>query len=218
MKDFLKQNKIQLAVGIYLILAAAFFYFLILGFAGKIADKADGIERNKVDAELNDKRLGDVSAMEADDKLINGSASDLDVLITSDREVDAIKDLEALAGQTGNQIEFQVKDPSADSKPGHKVDPKSIEGKLSDKSYLSMQIALEGKYPNLLDFMRKLENYGDYINVISFSSEKQAAAPSSGGNTAGGTANPFIGKPNSITASSGETLNTILDVDVYLKK
>ena len=215
MKDFIIKYKIQLIIGLYAILAASFFYFIITPLVERIIAKADTIQQSKVDAELNDKRLSMVSAMENNYTEFSSNENSFDITIDAAREVDFIKELEVLADQTGNKIEFKVQDP-IDTKTSSKAKgaENDIKSRLSYSNYLSMQIALEGSYSGLLNFVHKLENYKNYVNIIGISSEKKVTANVVGSSSPFSTANSVQTK----LAADKESVNSILDVVVYIKK
>ncbi len=216
MKEFIRKYKLNLSVCAYLVAVALAFYFLFFPLVDGIRSKADEIERKEIDAQIYQAKLDGIPSMEKKYVLAKDGESKLDVIVHADGEVDMIKELETMAGQTGNKIQFQVQD-TADGAGKSKPAAGSIKSKLSDQNYLSMQIALEGSYDDLIYFLHKLENYKDYINVVSFSSEKIQADNGSAA-PAANQPNPFAGSQAKSSAPSHEILNTILDVVVYLKK
>jgi len=213
MKDFLRVYKIQVIVGIYLVIFAAFFYFFCLPIVAEINSKADEIQQKKIDSEINEKRLADVPVMEENFGKFKENENSFTMLIEPNSEVELIKELEALAAQTNNKIEFKIQDP-ADGKTA--VKQKAVEGsvksKLSYTNYLSMQIAIEGNYANLLSFIHKLENYKKTINVMSVSSEKKEP------DVPVNNPNPFDVTVAKKGLTGKEVINSILDIVVYIKK
>jgi len=218
MKNFLNKYKVQLVVIIYFIAIVAFLYFLVFQYVNQIASTADEIQQSRVDGEINEKKLSNIANMEGDYNKFKENESKLDITISADNEVDFIKELESLAEKTGNKIELQIKDQK-DVKPtaSTKIKPgeENIKDKLVNSNYLSMQIAIEGSYAGLLDFLHKLENYKNFVNVMSVSSEKKSV------DALVVSSNPFAAadqaqKKNA--AVEGEVLNSILDVVIYIKK
>ncbi|KKR21686.1 MAG: hypothetical protein UT50_C0005G0020 [Candidatus Moranbacteria bacterium GW2011_GWA2_39_41] len=212
MKDFLKIYKIQLIVGAYVAVVLAFAYFVAMPVVNKINSSADEIQQKKIDGELNEKRLADVPVMEENYRKFKENEGDLAIVIELNSEVELIKELESIAAQTDNQIEFKIQDaqvgkPSAKQK-GTEDD---IKTKLAYANYLSMQVAVEGNYVNLLNFIHKLENYKKTVNIISVSSEKKEP------DNYADKLNPFATSTKK-SSNSKETINSILDVVVYIKK
>jgi len=216
MKGFIKKHKIRLAVAIFVAAVSGFTYFLAMPSVARIVAKADEIQQKKIDKELNEKKLSSIAAMEADYLRVRDNADKFDIIIEPSKELDFIKELELLAEQTGNRIEFKVQDPST-AKPAAKSknSEPDIKSKLGYSNFLSMQIALEGNYANLLNFINKLENRRKYVNIITISSEKRIIE-----GTVVANANPFAAtdRPQEEKKSVKETINSILDVVVYIKK
>jgi len=211
MKDFWRKYKMKLIIAVYAIMAVSFFYFLVMPAVDEIAGKANKIQQKKIDKEINEKKLAAVPTMEGDYNEFKDNESNLVVIMESAKEVDFIKELESLADQTGNRIEFKIQEVAA--KPAAKVKgtENDIKNKLANTNYLSMQIALEGNYAGLLNFIHKLENYKNYVNIITISFEKTAA----GGSYV--SSNSFVASDQKEILSK-EVINSILDVVVYLKK
>lgn len=211
MKDFWRKYKIKLIIAAYAIMAVSFFYFLVMPAVDEIAGKANEIQQKKIDKEINEKKLAAVPAMEADYKEFKDNENNLVIVIEPDKEVDFIKELEGLAEQTGNRIEFKIQEVAAKPAAKAKGTENDIKNKLANTDYLSMQIALEGDYAGLLNFIHKLENYKNYVNIITISSEKTVVGDLYV------NASPFAASDQKKIASK-EVINSILDVVVYLKK
>jgi hypothetical protein len=214
MRNFIKKYKVNLTIAVFAIAVLSFAYLAIIPLISKIATKADGIQQQKIDKELNEKKLASIAHMESDFGKFKNNTDKLNITIDQTKELDFIKELESLAEQTNNKIEFNV-DDSANSASAikSKAGDTSIKSKLKYTQFLSMKIALEGSYASLLNFVNKLENYKNYTNIITISSEKktiEGLAPNH---------NPFVAAnqaPQKKLVS--ETVNSILDVVVYLKK
>lgn len=204
MKDFIKRYKIILSSVIFSISILGLANFVIKPLVNKIASKADSIQQEKTNKELNEIKLASVSTMEKDFSRFKDEEGRLNIIIDQEKELDFIKELELLAEQTGNRIEFRVEDEMNNARVKAKKNEVSIKDSLKYKDFLSMQIALEGDYTNLLNFINKLENYKNYVNIISISSEKKT-----------------IGSPNGLDAEekvkASEVINSILGVAVYLR-
>ncbi|MFA7209388.1 MAG: hypothetical protein WC120_03825 [Parcubacteria group bacterium] len=222
MKEFARKNKIKLAVAIFMIAVLNFVYFLVMPSIGGIIAKANDIQQKKIDKELNEKKLSSIATMESDYAKVENNADKFDIIIEPSKELDFIKELELMAEQTGNKIEFKVQDPST-AKPAakSKSGELDIKGKLAYSNFLSMQIALEGDYASLLYFINKLENYKKYVNIITISSEKRTIEKSIANPTAdlNPASNPFAAADRSQEKKlTREVVNSILDVVVYIKK
>lgn len=210
MKDFLKKNKIAATLIAYMALVLVFMYFLAMPSIVAISDKAQMIQQQEIDRKLNEERTVSLPSMEEGYARFKDNEGRLGIIMDSSKEVDFIKELEVLAEETENRIEFRVQegvDKKVSSKK--KEGEADIKSKLTYTNYLSMQIALEGDYDSLLKFMNKLENLHNYVNIMSVSSEKNEIKEVKQ------NAGPF--SADSTTKEDGrEVLNTILDVVVYM--
>ena len=209
MKEFLKKNKIAVAVIAYALLALLFLYFLVAPSVARISEKAQKIQQQEIDNRLDEERVVSLPAMEEGYAKFKDNESDLFIIMDSSKEVDFIKELEKLAEETKNRIEFRVQEEADKKSAAKKKEGEAdIKGKLAYANYLSMQIAIEGDYEGLLKFISKLENFHNYVNIISVSSEKNQIKEANQGS------GPFSANSQTKEASR-EVINTILDVVVY---
>lgn len=210
MKDFLKKNKIAVTLIAYVVLILAFMYFLVMPSIVAISDKAQRIQQQEIDRKLNEERAASLPSMEEGYVRFKDNEGKLVIIMDSSKEVDFIEELEVLAEETENRIEFRVQE-SVDKKAvsKKKEGEADIKSKLAYTNYLSMQIALEGDYDSLLKFMNKVENLHNYVNIVSVSSEKNEIKEAKQNSGPFSVSNP--------TKENGrEVLNTILDVVVYM--
>lgn len=214
MKDFLKKNKIILAIAGYLTLIGLFFYFAVMPASEKITGKANDIQQEKIDQEITNMKIAAVPAIEKDYENYKENEGNLNFLIDQSQaqDVEFIKDLEGLAADTGNRIEFKIQDAVKVADKNKKKDDANIKDKLAYADFISMQIALEGNYHSLLDFLHKLENHKNYVNILSVRSEKILL------NDANNQNSPAASPSGKAKSASKEVLNSILDVAVYTKK
>lgn len=215
MKGYLKKNKISLAIVLYLAVVSSFFYFLAVPSIKDISAKAQKIKQQEVDNNIDKEKISSLPKLEEGYENFKDNEEKLDIIMDPTKEVDFFKELESLAEQTRNKIEFKVQEnydkKSAAKKKGADA---GIKDKLSYVNYLSMQIALEGDYVGLLDFVRKLENFHDYVNIVSVSSEKKIIREQ----ISGGNIFSAEGQKEKEKEISREVINTILDVVVYTDK
>lgn len=211
MNDFIKENKITLVVLIYLISVGLLFYFIVLPLQEKIVNKASDIQQEEIDQDITKKKITTVPVIEKDYQKYKENEESLNVMMEQSQEVEFIKELERLADETNNKIEFKIQEKKVEEKK-KKEGEGDIKDKLAYTSFLSMQIALEGDYQDLLDFLYKLENYKNYVNILSVRLEKIEL------DSEKGNANPFKNVPEEEKVKSQEVLNSILDIVVYIKK
>lgn len=191
--------------------------FVISPLVAKIEEKSDNIQRKTIDNELGQSRISRIPEMEQAIGSFEEKRDYVDVVLSSDREIDFIKRLEALADETGNEINLKISDnvalaqkQSASKKEKVEEDIKTI---LPNDNYLSMQITLRGDYSGLLNFIHKLENFHYLLDVISInatkidSDEARSNSPFSSGSV-----------ENESKLSGKEHLKTDMELVVYLKK
>jgi hypothetical protein len=90
-----------------------------------------------------------------------------------------------------------------------------IRGELPYKDYITIQLALIGKYPQLVVFMRKLENMNYYANVVSFDLKKEEKQSEKNINS-----NPFISSDSAADSKEQkkeEILKSLINLVVYIK-
>lgn len=215
MKNNLQKYKIQLVIALYVLAVLAAGYFFIIPSVQGVADKAQQIQQQEIDHNLDKERIASLSIMEENYEKFKDNESDLNIIMDSFKEVDFIKELEDLAEQTNNKVEFRIQE-NADKKTvsKNKKEVPGIKESLSHSNYLSMQIALEGNYGGLLKFIYKLENFHNYVNIISISVEKKEMKEEmrSGDPFSSGS----IIKKGVNQGLNSEVLNTIIDIVVYI--
>jgi len=205
MKDFLKIYKIQLVVGAYGVAFIVFIYLVCMPIVGEIKNTANEIQEKKIMGELREARLSNIVNLNNNYNKFKDNEDNFNIIIEPNSEVELIEELEDIADQTGNKIEFKIQeaiDPKLKAK--QKVADDDIKSKLKYTEYLSMLIAVEGSYDNLMEFIHKIENYKKTINIISVSSENKAVYSK-------------IGNDDALVENRG-IVNSIFEVVVYIKK
>jgi hypothetical protein len=216
MRIFFKKNGITIVIIAYLALVGLFFYFVIIPLNNKILGKASDIEQEKIDQDITKKKIVTVPVIEKDYQKYKDNEENLDVIIDQSQEVGLIKELEGMAEGTRNKIEFKIQENNIKVPSSKKAVVVDIKGKLVYTNFLSMQIALEGDYQGFLDFLHKLENYKDYINVISIRSEKIFLDKETGKQVSPNSSSSV--SPDGKNDDSKKVLSSILDIVVYIKK
>jgi hypothetical protein len=147
-----------------------------------------------------------VPTIEKDYQKYKESEGMLNGLMESSKEVDFIKELEKLAEETNNKVEFKIQEEKKNEVRKKEADA-GIKDKLAYKSLLSMQIAIEGDYGQLINFIHRLENYKSYVNIISIRTEKITQEVEKNGTVGNDTEDEEVEKK--------QILNSILDIVVY---
>lgn len=179
MKKIWKNNKLIIVISIYCLALLLVIFFLAVPFSKKIKEKADNIQKKIIDNQIDKERIGKIPQMDEANELIESKKEELDFMMGTDDEVEFIEKLESLAEETGNKMTIKIDDPTvSDSKAkktsnSKKNEKKTIKESLLYDNYVSMEINLTGEYSGLVNFIRKLENFKYYVNVISIESKKE---------------------------------------------
>jgi len=188
MKDFWKKYKFWINIVSYALLLAALSFFIIKPLLSGIREKSDAIEKVKIDNQISQERIAKLPEMGEMRAVFNQEKKNLNVVLEQNNSVDFIKRLELLAQETGNIISLKIDDVSTAAKDGAsskakkpKKDDESIVSGLPSDKYLFIEITLEGKYENFIQFLYKLENFDYYVNVLSLSLVKEEVDQSAAG-------------------------------------
>ena len=188
MKDFWEKYKFWINIVSYALLLAALSFFIIKPLLSGIREKSDAIEKVKIDNQISQERIAKLPEMGEMRAVFDQEKKNLNVVLEQNNSVDFIKRLELLAQETGNRISLKIDDVSTAAKDGAsskakkpKKDDESIVSGLPSDKYLSMEITLEGKYENFIQFLYKLENFDYYVNVLSLSLVKEEVDQSAAG-------------------------------------
>jgi hypothetical protein len=178
MKIFWKKHKISISIGTFILIVAPLFFWATLFMAKRIQNKADLIQQEIIDNDLERKKIEKIPQMEETNAEFEKKKEYVGTILSASSKVDFIEYVEALAGETNNQIEIKIlndNQPDPSAKSGAKVavkktkpdEKKSIEEQLSYKQYISMQVDLTGDYESFLNFAHQLENNKYYVNILS---------------------------------------------------
>jgi hypothetical protein len=184
-----------------------------------------------LDNQVDKERLGKIADMEDSFKDAKDNREAVNVILDTNNEVDFIKNLESIADATGNKITLKINDQGVTATAqkekkatANKNKEKTIKENLSYGNYVSVEIDIKGSYLQLVNFIRKLENYSYYVNIISVDTKKELE---SGLNMQGVSASSNIFKaPDSENSQEEATqpskekeiLNSVINVVVYTKK
>jgi hypothetical protein len=220
MKKFFKKHRVWIWSVIYAFLAGGFFYWGIFSLTGNIKMNLDKVQKKALDNEIKQAKIAKIPEIEKKLTQANENEKKLTGLLGKDQEVDFIKKLEALANETKNEIDLKINETSSlASKSPEKAEVKNVSGiKLLDHKYISFRATLKGDYYGLVNFMKKLENFEYFVNVLSFSSNLEKD------NQVRTLDNPFLAKleeNNSAAGGQEKTktfLKTQLDFIVYIQE
>jgi len=214
-----KKYRLWITLSGFFVFISLVVFFGINPLVAQIRDISDEIQKKTIDNEIAESRIAKIPEMRNNYEIFAQENSRLEVILVKDKEVDFIKKLEALAGETGNIITLKIADSSPKSKQPTEVkeknDPEDIRENLPSSDFLTMQITLRGNYVNFLNFLNKLENFDYYINVLSLDLTK-----SSEENIKISGSDIFSNQRSAgqTVASEKEILQSILEIAVYIKE
>jgi hypothetical protein len=231
MKIFWKKHKISVSIITFILIVAPLFSWATLFMVKRIQSKADLIQQKIIDNDLRRNKIEKIPQMEEANAEFERDKEYVGVILSTASKVDFIEYIEALAGETNNQVEIKIlKDNQTDSsvksdtkatvkktKPDEK---KSVEEQLSYKQYISMQVDLTGDYGSFLNFAHQLENNKYYVNILSLNLktgflDKENSSRNSGSNDV--FFSPASSGPNSSVTEEVEkpVLQSTLTIIVY---
>lgn len=233
MKDFWKKyNFIIILLG-YGLLVYLIFLFLAMPMLVRLREKADNIQSKKLDMEVDQRKLERIGELEEEYNTVKTNKHLLDVFLDKDKEVEFIKKLENMAEETGNGISLKIDPPVdiQDYRRAKAANEKKKEGEkelvydLNYENYLSIEINLKGDLNGLVNFINKLENSQNYVNILALSSKKAVDdEENSFSSRTGGMFGVIIQNssekgPNIVPQEEKkEHLETKINAVVYLKK
>ena len=244
MRAFWKKYDIWISSVFFAALLCVIVFFVIMPMEKEIQTSEDNIQQKMEDDSLNLERIAKIPDMEKASVSFEENKSNLDIMLNGDNEVDFIKEMEALAQETGNKIDLKIEDnnrqtstsatqvqndsqgdtgASGNTAPSVKKDPNDILANLPYGKYLMFQISLEGDYASALEFIHKVENMNYYVNVISINMAR-GIDEASGGNTVRTDSAPSLfssgdnSQGNDSQSLGVPVLKSTLEAIIYLHK
>lgn len=177
MKEVWKKYKLWIVLAGYLATLLLVVIFMIVPLKTKVSKSGEELQRTEIDNEMNRDKTAKIPEMEEQRGYFQENKSRLDGLLDSDEEVDFIRKLELLSEETGNKINLKIDNPlpksenkSRENDSESKKDGQTAENIMSMlpyPDYVVFNISLEGTYEGFFNFIRKLENFEYYVNVVS---------------------------------------------------
>lgn len=187
MKNFWKKYKEYVFLISLPIVAVVLVIFAVKPLIARLDEKSDKIQEIMLDHDYNQKRLSDLPKLRSQALLVERNEGKLDVFFTESNIVSLVEKIEAIAGETGNQISIEVQEKD-DEKKKKKKDEEEAGIKLPGDDYFEMTLNVTGNYANLISFINKIENLNYFSDIIALDISKiEAYSPSS----ASVASNPF---------------------------
>jgi len=228
---FIKQNSTWLIASIISITVVLFFVFLIMPNIESIKIKSNLIEEKKLDNEIEKSKIEKINSMQESLNNYESKKSELPAFYENNQIVDLVKKLESMAQETGNDITLKAvsdskpKTESKETAKKKKKDEKIITDNLVYDKYISLDVSLKGSYPDLINFLEKIENSRMLINVLSIEIRKTSSSSNQLKSEEAIRTGDIFGSVNKAsesekvqqTNSSSEIIESILRVIVYQK-
>jgi hypothetical protein len=180
MKNIWINHKIWVVISGYFVLVFLFIYFLIFPLVSKVKLASDRMQEGIIDRELEDEKIKKLPQIEGDWESVKASEESLNVILSKEKEVEFIENMEAIAAKTNNLMTLDIQDNLNQQeinklkKAGKKKEgEKNIMDDISYDSFFPVQIGLLGDYAGLVNFIHMLENSRIYVNVIAIKIKKE---------------------------------------------
>jgi|GEM_PF-688272 len=178
MKIFWKKYKISVSITSFILVMLPLFSWATLLMVKRIQVKADLVQQKIIDNNLEIDKIEKIPKMEEANAEFEKDKDFVGTILSAKNKVEFIKDIEALAGETNNQIEIEILNDNqtgsavknvakAIAKPLTASAKKSLEEQLSYKQFISMRVDLTGDYQSFLNFVHQLENNKYYVNILT---------------------------------------------------
>lgn len=224
MKKIFKNQRELITIASYVVIVAALVYFVVFQLLWRINSIKDQIQEENLRQEIAEQQMKELPKIEKQYGLLLKNKEMVDILLDKNDAVVLIEKLEKFAEDSGNKITISVQDTLEQStstrlQSSQNTSSKSastIIDKLPSKNYLQMKIGLTGNYNTIINFIRKLESfeyYGDIIGIQIMQNESAGNQPSK--------ADPFSLNTAEVKQETEnlnqETLEASLDVVFYTK-
>ena len=231
MKKFFQKQRELLAVIIYIGFVVAIIYFIVMPLLSRINGVSDQIQEEKINQEIKKQSLSDLPKMQEQYENLQNNEKMVDVLFDRNRAVELIEKMEKLAQESGNEITISVQEkelvqdaPSKTKKKtnaGEETSPVSIVEKLPSPEYMQMKLELKGEYNTAVNFIRKLENFEYYCDIIGIKMQEIEKGNNRNSNTGSfGSINVSpVDNPENLSENViSNNIITTIDVVFYTKK
>ena len=215
MKKVWLKFKFSIIISSYIVLVAAFVFFLVRPLVNNIKSLAYQIQSKSIDREIEKAQIAKLPEIVKEWSDYESQEDLLNVILGQNDQVSFIENVESSAQLSGNKIELKI-DDSAKDIPDKSRNKEASKG-LVYPDYFSIQISLEGDYAGLVKFIHLLENGKFFVNIVSISSVKNSAEDNNSGrsNIFGGarTTDNKIGDQ-----TNNDSIKTNINAIVYIKK
>lgn len=224
MKNFFQKQREIMAVLIFGVIIFALVYFVIFPLMGKIDAKKYQIQEAEMKSEIIKQQISELPRIQKQYETLMSDGDLNDVLLDKDMAVTLIEKLEKLAQRTGSDIVISVQeqvDPKKTTTAKAKANAEvTILGELPSAEYLQLKIGITGKYESIVEFVKALEDFEYYCDIIGIQIDKYNEGTTKASPSA--ITNPFSSSEKNsttkITKNSDDELVAFLDTVFYAKQ
>lgn len=174
MKNFLHKQREIFAILSYLAVVAILVWLVIFPMIDRIDSINNQTQEENAKQESIKKQITDLPRIQKQYEALQNGQNLNDVLLDKNQAVVLIEKLEKLAEKTGNTISMSIQDnpiaatdPKKSSAKGKNEVEKSLIEDLPSDNFLQMKISVEGNYDSIFKFVRSLEDFEYYADVVS---------------------------------------------------
>lgn len=225
MKNFFQKQREFVSIFLFVTLVGGLIYFVMMPLISKINSIRDEIQEESLRQESSRMRLNNLPKVQDQYKRLEESQAAVDVLLDKNNAVVLIEQLEKLAEQSGDKIKISVQDQPAEkgtssAKKRGESEEKAITDELPSKDYLQLKITLDGNFEAIGKFVKELESFQYYSDIIGVEIKKSDGEDESTGQGGDfGYVSPFAinQKKQEAAPKNEDSLEAVLDVVFYTK-
>lgn len=228
MKKIWEKYKEVLILLVYGIFLALIFVSIIKPLFLQIKEKRNYAEEKAVEQDITQKKIQELPQLKEKMVVVKKEEAKLNVFFEQENALSLIEKLETLASETGNDIKIEIiSENNSNTKDVTKKgrDDKSVNiiTDLPGKEFLVMRLSLAGDFNSIIRFVRKIENFDYFSDIISIKiSEKDKTGDSLKAIANTGILNTKIGNDeiadNQDVYKYETPLDGVLDIVFYWKK
>lgn len=215
MKKVWFKFKFLIIISSYILLAAAFVFFLVRPLVNNIESLAYQIQSKNIDREIEKAQIAKLPELVKEWSDYESREGLLNVILGQNDQVSFIENIESNAQLSGNKIELKIDDSAKDASAKSKSN--EILKELAYPDYFSIQISLEGDYTGLVKFIHLLENGKFFVNIVSISAVKNSVEDDNSGRSSIFDSARTVNNKTDNQANN-DSIKTNINAIVYVKK
>jgi len=214
MADKWKKYKEYIVSVLFFVVLILVYIFIVRPLAAKIGENTDEIQKKIADRTVYEEKTKNLTKIKEQAEIYRKNEDYVkNVLARQDQVVELVEELEKLAKDTGNEIKIEINEEKKEKDKKAKKDEESI--KLPSENYLQMKILVYGKYRDIFNFIKKLENINFWNDIISLNITKRETSQFSRPDNVSIFENPGGINPSNEQASKNVT--AVMEAVFYLE-